>query len=95
MIKMKEMTTEKAREIVKYPLLSEKAMNAIELENKLVFIVKQNTNKKQIKKAIEKLYEVEVEDVKTLNTMKNEKKAFIKLKPDHNAMDLATDLQLI
>lgn len=92
---MEEITTEKARKIIKYPLLSEKAMNAIEMENKLVFIVKQGANKEQIKKSVEKLYEVKVEEVKTLNTMKNEKKAFVKLKPEHDAMDLATDLQLI
>ncbi len=85
----------KPREIVEYPVLSEKAMNSIELENKLTFIVKQNANKKQIKKAIEELYEVEVEDINTLNTMENTKKAIVKLTSDYNAMDLATDLQLI
>ncbi len=92
---MAEKTETKPRNIIKYPLLSEKAMNAIEMENKLVFIVKQNSSKKQIKNAVEELYDVEVEEINTLNTMENKKKAFVKLTADHNAMDLATDLQLI
>jgi len=88
-------TEQKPRNIIKYPLLSEKAMNAIEMENKLVFIVEQKSSKKQIKNAVEELYDVEVEEINTLNTMENKKKAFVKLTQDHNAMDLATDLQLI
>lgn len=83
------------REIIKYPVLSEKAMNAIEIENKLIFIVDNKANKADIKKAIEELYDIEVEDVNVLNTMKNQKKAFVKISSEYDAMDLATDLQLI
>lgn len=91
MIKMEKT----AREIIKYPLLSEKAMDAIDIENKLIFIVDSKATKKQIKEAIEELYDIEVENVNTLNTFKSQKKAMIKLKPEYSAMDLATDLQLI
>lgn len=84
-----------ARETIRYPVLSEKAMNSIEMENKMVFVVDPKAGKKRIKEAVEELYEVEVKDVNTLHTMKNKKKAFVKLTEDHNAMDLATDLQLI
>lgn len=83
------------REIIKYSVLSEKAMNAIEIENKLIFIVDNKANKADIKKAIEELYDIEVEDVNVLNTMKNQKKAFVKISSEYDAMDLATDLQLI
>ncbi len=83
------------REIIKYPLLSEKAMDAIDRENKLIFIVDAEANKEQIKKAIEELYDVKVERINTLNTIKGKKKAMVKLEKEHSAMDLATDLQLI
>lgn len=83
------------REIVKYPLLSEKAMNSIERENKLIFIVEREADKETIKEAVEELYNIEIKEVNTLNDMKGNKRAFVKLTSDYNAMDLATDLQLI
>ncbi len=89
------MTEKTPRQIVKYPLLSEKAMDSIERENKLIFIVDEKSNKDKIGKAVEELYDVEVDNVNILNSPKGKKKAFVKLTADHDAMDLATDLQLI
>ncbi len=42
--------------IVKYPLTTESAMNKIEAQNTIVFIVDPRANKHQIKKAVEALY---------------------------------------
>ncbi len=89
------MSDKTPRQIIKYPVLSEKAMDSIERENKLIFIVDKEANKTQIKEAVKELYDVEAQKINTLNNMKGQKKALIKLTPDHNAMDLATDLQLI
>ncbi len=84
-----------AFKIIKYPLLTEKAVGLIEAENKIVFIVDRKANKKQIAKAVEKLFEVKVEDVKTLIDRKGRKKAYVKLSKDYKATDIATRLGMI
>jgi large subunit ribosomal protein L23 len=81
-------------QIVLKPLTTEKVFTQMEEENTLAFIVSPKANKNQIKWAIEKLFEVKVEKVRTLITTKNEKKAYIKLAEGYLASDLATDLGL-
>lgn len=83
------------RTVVEYPLLSEKAVGAIEKENKLVFIVKKNATKPEIRKAVEKLYDVKVASVNTMISIKGVKKAYVKLRPEFKAIDLATKLRII
>jgi len=67
----------------------------IEFENKLVFIVDRRFNKNQIAKAIKDLYEVEVESVNTSITRKGDKKAFVKLKEQYDASDIAIRLGIL
>jgi len=81
--------------ILLYPLTTEKAVTLIEKENKIVFIVNRKANKKQIKEAFEKLFEVKVEKVNTLITRDGRKKAFIKLKPEFKASDIAVRLGIL
>ncbi len=81
--------------ILKYPYMTEKSVAMIEKENKIVFIVDKKADKKQIKEAFEKLFDVKVEKVNTLITFKGEKKAIIKLKPEFKAIDVATKLGII
>ena len=78
-----------------YPLLSEKAVGLIEKQNKIVFIVDSSTTKADIKKAMEDLYKVKVAQVNTLNSMKGKKKAYIQLKPEFKATDLAAKLKIL
>jgi large subunit ribosomal protein L23 len=49
------------------PRLSEKQMMLQETENKAVFKVNKKANKIEIKKAVEKIFDVQVEKVTTLN----------------------------
>jgi large subunit ribosomal protein L23 len=81
--------------ILKYPYTTEKSVALIDKENKIVFIVDRKANKKQIKEAFEKLFEVKVEKVNTQITLKGEKKAILKLKPEFKARDVATKLGLV
>jgi large subunit ribosomal protein L23 len=81
--------------ILKYPHLTEKSVSLIEKENKIVFVVDRKANKKQIKEAFEKLFEVKVDKVNTLITRKGEKKAFIKINPKFKASDVATKLGIV
>ena len=53
--------------IIKKPVITEKMTAVSEKLNKYAFIVDKNANKIQIKKAIEKLYDVKVEAVNTMN----------------------------
>jgi large subunit ribosomal protein L23 len=78
--------------IIKKPLVTEKTFDLIERENKLVLMVERKANKGEIKKAIEKIYDVKVTKVNTLITPKGEKKAFIKLHPNYSAQDIAIDI---
>lgn len=80
---------------VLYPLITEDAVRLIETENKLVFIVDMNASKKDIAKAVEELYEVEVEKVNTCITPEGKKKAYVKLTPKFKAADLAAKLGIL
>ena len=82
-------------EVVRYPLLSEDAVTLLEAENKITFIVDVRSDKHDIKRAIEQLYEVKVERVRTLITPEGDKKAFVKLTSDFKAADLAVRLGIL
>ncbi len=75
--------------------MSEKALQLIEEQNTLTLIVERRTTKQQIKKAVEEIYGVKVEKVRTLITPKGEKKAYVKLAREHSASELATRLGLV
>ena len=82
-------------EVVRYPLLSEDAVTLLEAENKITFIVDVRSDKHDIKRAIEQLYEVKVQRVNTLITSEGDKKAFVKLTSDFKAADLAVRLGIL
>lgn len=89
------MTKLATNEVVRYPLLSEDAVTLLEAENKITFIVDLRSDKHDIKRAIEELYEVKVRQVRTLITPEGEKKAFVKLTPEFKAADLAVRLGIL
>jgi len=82
-------------EVIKYPLMTERSITLIESENKLTFVVDLKATKKDIKRAVEGLYEVEVESVNTLITPRGEKRAFVKLHPEFDASDIAVQLGIL
>ncbi|AAW84733.1 50S ribosomal protein L23 [Aliivibrio fischeri] len=59
---------ERLLKVLRGPLISEKATMAAEGNNTIVFKVAINATKKEIKAAVEKLFEVEVKSVNTLIT---------------------------
>ncbi|MAG45378.1 MAG: 50S ribosomal protein L23 [Nanoarchaeota archaeon] len=77
------------------PLTTEKAVRLMETENKLLFRVAKNSKKTEIKKAIEELFKVKVLKVTTLHTPKGEKRAYVRLSPENQAIDVATELGLM
>lgn len=80
--------------IIQYPLTTEKAVKMIESENKVTFIVDRRSSKQEIKKTVEKEFNVKVESVNT-EIKQNKKVAFVKLKKEFKAMDIATKLGLM
>ena len=84
-----------AQKVIKYPMMTERSVNMIENENKLVFIVDRRANKHDIKAAIKQLYEVDATTVNTLITHKGEKKAFVKLSDEYDASDVAIRLGIL
>jgi len=81
--------------VLRYPYITEKTISMIDRENKIVFVVDRKAKKKDIKKAFEKVFGVKVEKVNTQISPKGEKRAYIKLKPEFKARDVATKLGII
>jgi len=81
--------------IIKYPLSTEKSIRLMESENKLVFAVDNKANKAEIKKEIEKTFNVKVEKVQTLNGPDGIKKAYVRFSIETPAIDIATKLGLM
>jgi large subunit ribosomal protein L23 len=89
-----QLSVEDARSVIIQPYITEKTFNMIEKENKLVFIVKEKCTKSQIKEAMTVLYDVDVEDINTVRTIRG-KKAAMRFHDPNGARDLATTLGLV
>ena len=70
-------------------------MKKIEDHNTLVFIVDIRANKRQIKDAVASLYDVKVVRVNTLIRPDGEKKAFVKLAKDSDALEAANKIGIV
>lgn len=86
---------ERLYKIIVRPVQSEKALGMIDKQNTLTFIVDINATKSEVKRAVETLFNVKVEKVRTLITTKGEKKAYVKLAPEYKASDVAAQIGLI
>jgi large subunit ribosomal protein L23 len=82
-------------EVIFYPLMTESASLMVERDNKLIFMVDMKAGKGDVKRAVEELYEVKVEKVTVLVTPQGEKKAFVRLKPEFKASDVAIKLGIL
>ncbi|KAL8680586.1 MAG: hypothetical protein Q9186_003228 [Xanthomendoza sp. 1 TL-2023] len=85
-----------AHKIIISPLNTESAMKKIEENNTLVFICDVKANKRQIKEALKKLYDVDCVKINTLIRPDGTKKAYARLTPDVDALDIAaTKLSIV
>ena len=86
-------------DIIRKPVITEKSMADMQ-DKKYTFIVDVHANKVQIKKAIEEVFNVKVEDVKTINCLGKTKrvgvhvgkradfkKAIVKLTEESNTIE--------
>nr|ALS04166.1 60S ribosomal protein L23a [Acartia pacifica]ALS04168.1 60S ribosomal protein L23a [Acartia pacifica] len=81
--------------IIKHPLTTESAMKKIEDNNTLVFICDIKANKHQVRAAVKKLYDINVAKVNTLVRPDGQKKAYVRLAPDYDALDVANKIGII
>jgi len=89
-------------EIIRRPIVTEKAVGKKEAENTLCFDVHPDANKVQIRHAVEKIFKVKVDDVRTSVTAgklrrrgrftgyrPDWKKAYVRLKPNQKMPEYA------
>jgi len=89
-------------EVIRRPLVTEKGVDKKDNERTLVFEVSAEANKTQVKQAVEKLFKVKVDDVRTANFegklrrrgkfvgyRSDWKKAYVKLKGGQKVPDFA------
>ncbi|XP_068420255.1 large ribosomal subunit protein uL23-like [Eschrichtius robustus] len=81
--------------IIKFPLTTESAMKKIEDNSTPVFIVEVKANEHQIEQDVKKLYDIDVAKVNTLIRPDGEKKAYVHLAPDYDALDVANKIEII
>ncbi len=75
---------------VKYPYVTEKAVDKMDFQNKMQFIVDIDAAKPEIAEAIEEQFDVTIRNVTTMVTPQGEKKATVQLSEDEDAQEIAS-----
>ena len=94
-----------SHDIIRKPVITEKSMASM-AEKKYTFIVHADANKSQIKRAVEEVFNVKVEDVNTINGLgktkrmgvhvgkrSDYKKAIVKLTEESNGNEFFENMQ--
>ncbi|MCD2200332.1 MULTISPECIES: 50S ribosomal protein L23 [unclassified Halobacterium] len=76
--------------IIDYPIVTEKAMDEMDFQNKLQFVVDIDAAKPEIRDAVEEQYDVTVTNVNTQITPEANKKATVTLSDEDDAQDVAS-----
>jgi len=76
------------------PIVTEKAVMAIESQNILAFETEKEKTKTEIKNEIENLFKIKISKIRT-RIHGNKKYVYVKLKKEFPAIDIATKLGLI
>ncbi|WP_049980735.1 50S ribosomal protein L23 [Halolamina rubra] len=76
--------------IIEHPLVTEKAMDQMDFDNTLQFIVHIDADKPSIEDEIESRYDVTVDSLNTMVTPQGKKKAIVRLSEDDDAQEIAS-----
>ncbi|MGC8548773.1 MAG: 50S ribosomal protein L23 [Acidobacteriaceae bacterium] len=92
-------------DVIRRPLITERALTVKEVENTLVFEVAAKATKTEVKQAVEALFKVKVENVRTANYVGKErrrgkfsgyrpdwKKAYVRLAPGQKMPEYVNSL---
>ena len=80
--------------VIKYPVSTEKGIKLMETENKLIFVVETKSNKRDIKKAVEQMFNIKVVGVNTF-ILQGKKRAYVTIGKETPAINVATQMGLI
>jgi len=75
---------------IKHPYVTEKAVDKMDFENKMQFVVDIDANKREIAEDVEERFDVTVLKVTTMVTPQGEKKATVQLSEDEDAQEIAS-----
>lgn len=91
--------------VIRRPLITEKALTSREVEGSLVFEVAANATKTEVKQAVESLFNVKVASIRTISVVGKErkrgkfsgylpdwKKAYVRLKAGEKVPDFAAEV---
>ena len=81
--------------VLMYPIATEKALNMVETQNTITYVVDLRADKKKIKGEFEKVFNVKVARVNIAIEPYNEKRAYIRLEKESSAPDVAKKLKLV
>ncbi|MEM2874922.1 MAG: 50S ribosomal protein L23 [Candidatus Hadarchaeales archaeon] len=81
--------------VILYPLATEKVVKMIESENAIAFVVSEDSNKNDIKQAVEVLFNVKVKNVRVEVMPDGKKRAYVRLAPGYMADEIAAKLGLV
>ncbi|SEW08346.1 50S ribosomal protein L23 [Natrinema salifodinae] len=76
--------------VIEHPLVTEKAMNDMDFENKLQFVVTPDAAKPEIRDEVEERFEISVQNINTQVTMNGKKKAVVRLSEEDDAQEVAS-----
>lgn len=80
---------------LRFVLMTEKSIQLIETQNKMVFVANRKATKSDIKKSVENAFQTPVTRVTTVIDQKGRKKAFIKFAKEGMAGEIAIRLGII
>jgi large subunit ribosomal protein L23 len=78
-----------------YPIATEKAINMIERNNVITYVVDLRSKRDEVKKEFERIFKVKVDKVNIEIEPRNRKRAYIKLNKSFKASDIALKLKLV
>jgi large subunit ribosomal protein L23 len=73
-----------------YPHVTEKTVDKMDFDNKMVFICQPDANKTEIKSEVEEQFDLTVTSINTMVTTNGNKKAELTLSDEHDAQEVAS-----
>ncbi|XP_036884556.1 60S ribosomal protein L23a-like, partial [Sturnira hondurensis] len=80
---------------ITFPLTPESAVKKTEDNDTLVYTADVKANQHQVKQAVKQLYDTDSAKVNSLIRPDGEKKAYVRLAPDYDALDTAKKMRII
>ena len=81
--------------VIKTPFVSEKATMLLESDGKLQFLVRRDADKNDIAAAVEDMFGHKVTSVRTLMTMKGQKKAFVSFEDEKAGEEILSRIGIL